>query len=179
MAKATFGSGCFWCTDAVFQTIQGVQNVQSGFMGGDPKRTSYEEVCEGDTQHAEVIQFEFDENTISYEELLLIFFKTHNPTTLNQQGADKGTQYRSVIFYHTDAQKIKAETMLQKLTEEKVFDKPIVTEIAPESQFFAAKMEHQNFYFKNPAKPYCQFVIQPKLSKFADEFLSYIKPELL
>ena len=137
------------------------------------------EICNGDTGHAEVIQLEYNPDEVSFDELLLIFFRTHNPTTLNRQGNDKGTQYRSVIFYETDGQRLQAEVMIEKLTMEKVFAKPIVTQVSPVSEFYKAEDYHQNYYSSNPYKPYCTFVIQPKLNKFAKEFTEKIKPELL
>ena len=137
------------------------------------------EICNGDTGHAEVIHLEYDADEISFDELLLVFFKTHNPTTLNRQGNDIGTQYRSAIFYYTDEQKQAAEAMIKRLTDQKVFDKPIVTEITPASEFYKAEDYHQNYYNDNPNKSYCSFVIQPKLNKFAKEFTDKIRPELL
>ncbi len=137
------------------------------------------EICNGDTGHAEVIQLEYDADEVTFDELLLIFFKTHNPTTLNRQGNDVGTQYRSVIFYATEEQKQQAEAMIKTLTEEHVFDKPIVTQIAPASDFYKAENYHQNYFSDNPMKPYCAFVIQPKLNKFVKEFKEKLKPELL
>lgn len=177
--KATFGNGCFWCTEAIFQTVKGVKAVTSGYTGGELANPTYAEVCNGDTGHAEALAIEFDADVISYEELLLIFFKTHNPTTLNRQGNDVGTQYRSAIFYHNDEQKRLAEAMIGRLTAEKVFDQPIVTEITAASEFYKAEGYHQNYFSDNTAKPYCTLVIQPKLNKFAKEFAEKIKPELL
>jgi peptide-methionine (S)-S-oxide reductase len=175
----TFGSGCFWCTEAIFQNVKGVKSVTSGYMGGKTKNPTYMEICNGDTGHAEVIQLEYDADEVTFDELLLIFFKTHNPTTLNRQGNDVGTQYRSVIFYATEEQKQQAEAMIKTLTEEHVFDKPIVTQIAPASDFYKAENYHQNYFSDNPMKPYCAFVIQPKLNKFVKEFKEKLKPELL
>lgn len=151
----------------------------SGYMGGASPNPSYMEVCSGDTGHAEVIQLDFDPEVVTYEELLLIFFKTHSPTSLNRQGNDVGTQYRSVIFYHTPEQKVAAEKMIDELTREMVFDKPIVTEVSPATDFYRAENYHQNYYNENSSKPYCMFVIQPKLSKFAENFKEKIKPELM
>ncbi|PTQ95179.1 peptide-methionine (S)-S-oxide reductase [Mucilaginibacter yixingensis] len=176
---ATFGNGCFWCTEAIFQTVKGVHTVTSGYTGGKTLNPTYMEVCNGDTGHAEAIQIEYDENQIGYDELLLIFFKTHNPTTLNRQGNDVGTQYRSVIFYHNDEQKAKAEAMIKRLTDERVFEKPIVTQVAQAGTFYKAEDHHQNYFMANTTKPYCMVVIQPKLNKFANEFTEKIKPELL
>lgn len=177
--KATFGNGCFWCTEAIFQSIKGVQKVESGYMGGDKPNPTYIEVCNGDTGYAEVIHIEFDADVVSYQELLVIFFKTHNPTTLNRQGNDVGTQYRSVIFYYSDEQKQQAEALIKKLTEEKIFDDPIVTEITPAEEFYVAEGYHQNYYQDNKMKPYCMFVIQPKMNKFAKEFGEKMKEEYL
>lgn len=177
--SATFGAGCFWCTEAIFQALKGVTRVISGYMGGTTQNPTYEEVCSGNTGHAEVIQVDYDPNVISYEELLLVFFKTHNPTTLNRQGNDVGTQYRSVIFYHNQEQKEKAHTMIDNLTKELVFDSPIVTEVSPVTNFYTAESYHQNYFNQNSGKSYCAFVIQPKLVKFAENFREKIKPELL
>jgi peptide-methionine (S)-S-oxide reductase len=177
--KATFGNGCFWCTEAIFQSIKGVQKVESGYMGGDKPNPTYIEVCNGDTGYAEVIHIEFDADVTSYEELLVIFFKTHNPTTLNRQGNDVGTQYRSAIFYYSEEQKDQAQALIKKLTEENVFDKPIVTEVTPASEFYVAEGYHQNYYQDNKMKPYCMFVIQPKMNKFAKEFGEKMKEEYL
>jgi peptide-methionine (S)-S-oxide reductase len=177
--KITFGSGCFWCTEAIFQTVKGVQKVASGYMGGQTENPTYKDICTGATGHAEVTEVEYDADIISFDELLLIFFRTHNPTTLNRQGNDVGTQYRSAIFYHTDEQKQQAEAMIKKLTDEHVFDSRIVTEITPASKFYKAEDYHQNYFNDNPRQPYCSFVIQPKLNKFAKEFTQKIKPELL
>lgn len=179
LQKATFGNGCFWCTEAIFQTVKGVHSVISGYTGGKTANPTYMDICNGDTGHAEAIAIEFDADVISYDELLLIFFKTHNPTTLNRQGNDIGTQYRSAIFYHTPEQKVQAEAMIKRLTDEHVFDKPIVTGVSPASTFYQAEDNHQNYFRSNTMKPYCMVVIQPKLNKFAKEFVEKIKPELL
>ncbi|GAA4098616.1 peptide-methionine (S)-S-oxide reductase MsrA [Mucilaginibacter panaciglaebae] len=177
--KITFGSGCFWCTEAIFQTVRGVSAVTSGYMGGQTKNPTYEQICSGTTGHAEVVEVEYDAGQVSLDEILLIFFKTHDPTSLNRQGNDVGTQYRSVIFYHTQEQKEKAGAMIKRLTDEQVFDKPIVTELSPVSEFYKAENYHQNYFVDNSTKPYCAFVIQPKLNKFAKEFTDKIKSELL
>ncbi|MGB4775171.1 MAG: peptide-methionine (S)-S-oxide reductase MsrA [Daejeonella sp.] len=179
MEQATFGAGCFWCTEAIFQNLKGVSKVVSGYMGGNKPNPSYMEICTGNTGHAEVIQLDYDPEVISFEELLLIFFKTHNPTTLNQQGNDTGTQYRSVIFYHNTEQKKQAETMIDKLEKELVFDRPIVTQITPVSEFYEAEDYHQNYFNANSNKPYCAFVIQPKMDKLFKEFKDKLKPEML
>lgn len=177
--EITFGNGCFWCTEAIFETLKGVKKVTSGYMGGHTKNPTYKEVCSGNTGHAEVIHLEYDADELSFDELLLVFFKTHNPTTLNRQGNDIGTQYRSAIFYYTDEQKQQAEAMIKRLTDEKVFDRPIVTEVTPATEFYKAEDYHQNYFNNNPGNPYCSAVIQPKLYKFAKEFTEKIKPELL
>ncbi len=177
MEIATFGAGCFWCVEAIFQRVEGVHKVVSGYMGGKTKNPTYKEVCTGTTNHAEVCQITYDPEKISYDELLEIFWKTHDPTTLNRQGADIGTQYRSVIFYHNDAQKQLAEKYKQALTNEKVFDKPIVTEIAPAQEFYIAEDYHQNYFNDNPNQGYCAFVIAPKVEKFRKVFKAKLKKE--
>lgn len=160
---ATLGGGCFWCTEAVFQEVKGVEKVVSGYAGGNvPGKPTYREICSGLTGHAEVIQITFDANSISFEDILVIFMTTHNPTTLNQQGADRGTQYRSVIFYHTETQKLIAEEVLKQL--QVYFDDKIVTEISPLPVFYEAEPEHQNYYRENTQQGYCSFVIEPKLA---------------
>jgi peptide-methionine (S)-S-oxide reductase len=167
---ATFGAGCFWCTEAIFQNLKGVTQVVSGYMGGHQLNPTYEQVCDGTTGHAEVIQIEFDPEVITFEELLLVFFKTHNPTTLNRQGNDVGTQYRSAIFYHSPEQKEKSQLMIDNLEKALVFENSIITEITPVSEFYNAEDYHQNYYNQNSSKSYCAFVIQPKLNKFEQEF---------
>lgn len=176
---ATFGGGCFWCTEVIFTTLKGIIDVKPGYMGGHIENPSYNDVCTGETGHAEVIQITFDESIISFEELLLIFFKTHDPTTLNRQGNDIGTQYRSVIFYHSESQKQQAESMIQQLTSEQVFDSAIVTEISQAGTFYIAEDYHHNYYINNRAQPYCLSVIEPKVLKFAQNFKEKIRPELL
>ncbi len=175
MAQATFGGGCFWCTEAVFQNLKGVTKVVSGYMGGHTNNPTYKDICTGSTGHAEIIQIEYNEAEISFEDLLLVFFKTHDPTTLNRQGNDAGTQYRSVVFYETQEQKKSAEALIDKLEKELVFDRPIVTEISPVSEFYAAEDYHQNYYNNNPDQGYCAYVIQPKLAKFTKEFGTRLK----
>jgi peptide-methionine (S)-S-oxide reductase len=177
LEQAVFGGGCFWCTEAVFQNLKGVNKVVSGYMGGDTENPTYMEICNGDTGHVEVIQVEYDSDVISYEELLLIFFKTHNPTTLNRQGNDVGSQYRSVIFYSDQDQKKKALDMIDELTKQLVFDRPIVTTVEPVTDFYMAEDYHQNYYNQNADKPYCVFVIQPKLAKFTENFKEKIRTE--
>jgi peptide-methionine (S)-S-oxide reductase len=177
--RATFGGGCFWCTEAIFQTIKGVQSVTSGYTGGQIDNPTYAQICDGNTGHAEVVEIAYDADEVSFDEMLLIFFKTHDATTLNRQGNDVGTQYRSAIFYHNDEQKQQAEAMIKRLTDEQAFDRPIVTELTPVSEFFKAEDYHQNYFNDNSMKPYCAFVIQPKLNKLAKHFAEKIKPELL
>jgi peptide-methionine (S)-S-oxide reductase len=179
LKKITFGNGCFWCTEAIFESLKGVKKVASGYMGGGTENPSYKEVCTGKTGHAEVIDLEYDADEITLEELLLVFFKTHNPTTLNRQGADVGTQYRSAIFYYDEEQKHQAGHMIKTLAEEKVYNQPIVTEITPASTFWKAEDYHQNYFTNNPHNPSCAAVIQPKLNKFIKEFTGKIKPELM
>lgn len=164
--KAVFGGGCFWCTEAVFKEVPGVISVASGYCGGQVKNPSYREVCLGTTGHAEVIEIEYDPNQIAYEDLLRLHMVSHDPTTLNQQGADKGTQYRSVIFYQDEEQQRHAESVIKELQEQ--FEAPIVTEIAPLTTFYKAEDYHQDYFANNSDAPYCQFVIQPKLKKFRE-----------
>lgn len=161
---ATFGGGCFWCTEAIFQKVRGVESVASGYSGGNvPGTPTYREVCSGLTGHAEVVQITFDPSVISYKDILIIFMTTHDPTTLNQQGADKGTQYRSVIYYHNDGQKEIAKTVIKEM--ESYYDNPIVTEISAVGIFHKAEDYHQNYYQNNESQGYCSFVITPKLAK--------------
>ncbi len=161
---ATVGGGCFWCTEAVFQEVKGVEKVVSGYAGGNaPGKPTYREICSGLTGHAEVIQITFDENIISFEDILVIFMTTHDPTTLNRQGADRGTQYRSVIFYHNENQKLISEEVLKQI--QPYYNDKIVTEISPLPIFYDAEKEHQDFYKNNQGYGYCSFVIDPKLSK--------------
>lgn len=172
---ATLGEGCFWCSEAIFQRIKGVIKVESGYSGGNVPNPSYEAVCSGKTRHAEVVQITFDPSIISYRELLEIFFSTHDPTTLNRQGADVGTQYRSVIFYHNEEQKKIAEEIKEKLNDSKIWENPIVTEISPFKNFYKAEDYHQNYYNNNPYQPYCSFVILPKLEKLKKFFSEKLK----
>jgi peptide-methionine (S)-S-oxide reductase len=175
LQTATFGSGCFWCTEAVFLDVKGVKEVTSGYMGGKTKNPTYREVCTGLTGHAEVIQLKFEPAEVSYESLLEIFWNTHDPTTLNKQGADEGTQYRSVIFYHNEEQKKIAEQYKKQLTASNVFKKPIVTEITVASEYYKAENYHQNYYALNSEQGYCQYVIRPKVEKFRKQFASKLK----
>jgi len=174
MKKITFGSGCFWCTEAIFKQLNGVEKATSGYMGGKISHPTYREVCSGLTGHAEVVQVEYNENQVSIEELLKVFWNTHDPTTLNRQGADKGTQYRSAVFYQDEEQKQKAEEIKEALDKSGAFDDPIVTEITPASEFFAADESHQNYFEKNPDQAYCQAVVRPKVEKFEKAFTELI-----
>ena len=175
LQTATFGSGCFWCTEAVFLDVKGVKSVESGYMGGKTVNPTYKEVCTGMTGHAEVIQLKYDASQVSYENLLEIFWNTHDPTTLNKQGADEGTQYRSVVFYHNDDQKKIASEYKKQLTTSGVFKKSIVTEITQASAFYKAEDYHQNYYALNSNQGYCQFVIRPKVEKFKKQFADKLK----
>ena len=175
--KITFGNGCFWCTEAIFESVKGIKRVTSGYMGGQTKNPTYKEVCTGKTGHAEVIDLEYDADELSFEELLLIFFKTHNPTTLNRQGNDIGTQYRSAIFYHNASQKAKAAYYIEKLNKVKAYKNKIVTEITPFTVFYKAENYHQDFYNKNPNQQYCKYVIQPELEKFRKVFKDKLKQQ--
>jgi peptide-methionine (S)-S-oxide reductase len=172
---ATLGAGCFWCVEAIYQRLDGVEKVESGYSGGSIKNPSYEQVCTGRTGHAEVIQITFNPTKLSFKELLEVFFKTHDPTTLNKQGADIGTQYRSVIFYRSDEQRKTAEQVKRETDVAKIWDNPIVTEISPFTEFYKAEEYHQDYYNQNSYQPYCMMVINPKLSKFKKEFSSKLK----
>jgi peptide-methionine (S)-S-oxide reductase len=171
---ATLAGGCFWCLEAVFEELKGVDKVESGFAGGRFDAT-YEEVCSGSTGHAEVVQITYDPTVVSYEFLLVVFFSVHDPTTLNRQGADVGTQYRSAVYYHDQGQKDAAEKTVATLTEEKVWANPVVTEIAAFDKFFIAESKHQNYYANNKAQGYCQVVINPKVDKFRKKFADQLK----
>jgi peptide-methionine (S)-S-oxide reductase len=175
MDTATFGAGCFWCVEAQFQLLDGVISVQSGFSGGTVKNPAYREVCNGTTGHAEVVQIVYDPAKISYDEMLAAFWKTHDPTQLNRQGNDVGTQYRSVIFYHNEKQKELAEKYKKELNASGAWDKPVVTEISPFTVFYKAEDYHQNYYNENGEEPYCHFVIQPKVEKFQEVFKDKLK----
>lgn len=174
LSKATFGAGCFWCVEAVFQQLQGVETVVSGYMGGHIKNPSYKEVCRGTTGHAEVCQIEYDPTKITFDELLEVLWTTHNPTTLNQQGADKGTQYRSAVYYHDEDQKAIAEKSKAEVAT-KYWDDPIVTEITEAAEFYAAEIYHQNYFKRNPTAGYCRVVISPKISKFKKAYATKLK----
>ena len=163
--QATFGAGCFWCVEAVFQDIEGVLDVRAGYTGGATENPTYDQVCSGRTGHAEVIQIDFDSSKVGYEELLDLFWVSHDPTTLNQQGADVGTQYRSAIYYHSDSQKVMAEKSIDNANNIKLYSNPIVTEISVLDTFYSAENYHQDYYRLNKNAPYCQLVIGPKLDK--------------
>lgn len=172
---ATFGAGCYWCVEAIFENLKGVEKVESGFSGGHVKTPGYREVCEGTTGHAEVCQITYNPAVIGFTELLEVFWKTHDPTTLNQQGADVGTQYRSVVFYHNDAQRELAETYKAKLNASGIFNNPVVTEITPFEVFYKAMDEHQQYFENNGEQGYCRIVIQPKVDKFKQLFSERLK----
>jgi len=171
----TLGNGCFWCTEAIFQQVKGVTKVTSGYSGGHVENPTYEEVCEKTTGHAEVLQVEFDTTQVTIDEILEIFWQTHDPTTLNRQGNDVGPQYRSVVFYHNKSQKERAEFFKKKLDESGAFGNPIVTAIEPYTNFYVAENYHQDYYNKNGNQPYCYFVIRPKLEKFEKAFKDKMK----
>lgn len=172
---ATLGGGCFWCTEAVYKELKGVADVKPGYSGGHVKNPSYREVCTGNTGHAEVVQITFDPGVVSFSDILEVFFKTHDPTTLNRQGNDIGTQYRSVIFYHSEKQKEIAEKVIQLFEKEKIYDKPIVTQVEPFKAFYEAEDYHHDYYERNKNQPYCQFVITPKIEKFEKIFRDKLK----
>ena len=174
---ATFASGCFWCSEAIFERVKGVESVVSGYAGGKTPNPTYEEVCSGTTGYAESVQIKYDPSVVSFVDLLKIFWKTHDPTTLNRQGNDIGTQYRSAIFYHNDGQKKLAEEYKKKLDESGIWGKPIVTEIAPFTNFYKAEDYHQNYYENNPQQGYCAYVITPKVEKFEKVFKDMLKKQ--
>ena len=172
---ATLGGGCFWCLEAVYDDLKGVDSVESGYMGGKTANPTYEQVCSGDTGHAEVIRLTFDPAVVSFKEILEVFFVIHDPTTRDRQGNDVGTQYRSAIFYHSAEQKAVAEQVIKNLSAARIYDDPIVTEVAPASQFHIAETYHQEYYQRNPAQPYCAYVVRPKVTKFRKHFLEKLK----
>jgi peptide-methionine (S)-S-oxide reductase len=172
---ATLAGGCFWCLEAVFDELKGVESVESGYTGGSVPNPSYQEVCGGETGHAEAVRIAFDPTRISYRDLLKVFFAIHDPTTLNRQGADVGTQYRSAIFYHDDEQKRAAEEVVAEVGKAGLWDDPIVTELVPAGEFYAAEGYHQEYFANNPRQPYCQAVIAPKVAKFRKEFTAGLK----
>lgn len=172
---AVFGGGCFWCTEAIFKSLRGVISVRSGYAGGASERPTYEEVCGGNTGHAEVIKIDFNPEIISYDKLLTVFFATHNPTILNQQGNDVGTQYRSLVLFSNDIQKQTVEIFIKKLNDSDSGGRPIVTEVKPLERFYEAEEYHRDYYEKNSTQPYCQVIIEPKVKKLAKEFAELIK----
>ncbi len=172
---ATLAGGCFWCLEAVYDELRGVEKVESGYAGGHKLNPTYHEVCSGTTGHAEVVQITFDPRVVSFSELLQVFFTIHDPTTLNRQGADVGTQYRSTIFYHTPEQKDVAERVIAETAAAKVWNNPIVTELTPFTEFYPAEEYHRDYYQRNPAQPYCQVVIEPKVAKFRKAYLEKLK----
>ncbi|MFO7321944.1 MAG: peptide-methionine (S)-S-oxide reductase MsrA [Chloroflexota bacterium] len=175
MEVATLGGGCFWCLEAVYDQLKGVTDVVSGYAGGHVPNPTYQQVCSGATGHAEVVQITFDPAVVSFEDLLHVFFTIHDPTTLNRQGADVGTQYRSVIFYHTPEQKETAERVIAELEAQQVWDQPIVTEVTPLDAFYPAEDYHQEYFARNPYQGYCQVVIAPKVAKFRQKYMERLK----
>jgi peptide-methionine (S)-S-oxide reductase len=174
---ATLGGGCFWCLEAVFDDLRGVRHVESGYAGGHTEDPSYQEVCNGTTGHAEVVQVTFDPNVVSFKEILEVFFTIHDPTTLNRQGADVGTQYRSAIFYHTPEQQKVAASTIAELDAAKIWGAPIVTEVVPLERFYEAEDYHQQYYLRNPNQGYCRMVVEPKVAKFRKHFLEKLKKQ--
>ena len=172
---ATLAGGCFWCLEAVFDDLRGVESVESGYMGGELKNPTYADVCSGTSGHAEVVRIRFDPAVVSFREILEVFFVIHDPTTLNYQGNDYGPQYRSAIFYRSPEQKAAAEQLIARFTNERVWGKPIVTEITPAGTFYIAETGHQEYYQRNPYQPYCMMVVQPKVAKFRKKFLDKLK----
>ncbi|MDA4130420.1 MAG: peptide-methionine (S)-S-oxide reductase MsrA [Thaumarchaeota archaeon] len=172
---ATLGGGCFWCIEAVFSELNGVLKAESGYAGGTMKNPSYEEVCSDETGHAEVVQVTFDPSVITYREILQVFFSVHDPTTLNRQGADVGTQYRSVVFYNSPEQRQVAEEVIKEINRTRMWEKPVVTELVPLTEFYKAEEYHQNYFKNNPSQGYCQVVISPKVSKFRKNYFDRLK----
>jgi len=175
LEEATLAAGCFWCVEAVFDDFKGVEDVVSGYAGGHTENPTYREVCDGNTGHAEVAQIKFDPTVISFKDVLRVFFSVHDPTTMNRQGNDIGTQYRSAIFYHNDEQKRDAEEVIREITDEGVYDDPIVTEVAPFEKFWPAEDYHQEYFANNPNQPYCQAIVSPKVRKFRAKFADRLK----
>lgn len=173
--SATLGGGCFWCLEAVYDELKGVEKVESGYTGGSVPNPTYRQVCTGTTGHAEVVRVEFDPEVVSYREILDVFFTIHDPTTLNRQGADVGTQYRSAIFYHDEDQKREAEEAIARVEAEGLYKNPVVTEVAPAGEFFVAEDYHQDYYKNNAYQPYCQVVVAPKVAKFRKQYLEKLK----
>jgi peptide-methionine (S)-S-oxide reductase len=174
---ATLAGGCFWCLESAFNRLRGVESAVSGYMGGPMDQPTYKQVCTGQTGHAEVVQVRFDPEVIAFDDLLEVFFALHDPTTLNRQGNDVGTQYRSAIFFHDTTQEAAARAMIRRLTEEQAFSAPIVTEVVPAAAFWPAEDYHQGYADQNPNQPYCQFVVAPKLAKFRAKFAARLKTE--
>lgn len=172
---ATLGAGCFWCVEAVFDDLKGVQSVESGYMGGRTVNPTYEDICTGSTGHAEVVQVNFDPAVVSFADILRVFFTVHDPTTLNRQGNDSGTQYRSAIFYHSDAQQASAREVIAEVTKEGLYSGQVVTEVTPASTFYIAEAYHQEYFAHNPGQPYCMFVVAPKVSKFRKKYAARLK----
>jgi peptide-methionine (S)-S-oxide reductase len=172
---ATLAGGCFWCTEAVFTELKGVEKVESGYSGGNVPNPTYEQVCDGDTGHAEAINVTFNPEVITYKQLLEIFFTVHDPTTLNRQGADMGTQYRSAVYYHDQKQKETAEEVIREVNSSKIWDRPLVTELAPFDTFYKAEDYHQEYFLRNPNQGYCSIVIAPKVLKFRKKYSSMLK----
>lgn len=177
LQTATLAGGCFWCLEAVFDDVKGVHSVESGYAGGTTPNPTYRQVCSGTTGHAEVVQITFDPDMVSYRDLLNVFFAIHDPTTLNRQGADVGTQYRSAIFYHNQEQHEMAAELIKELNAQKIWDRPIITEVVPFDEFYQAEDYHQEYFANNPYQPYCQAVVAPKVAKFRKHFLELLKRE--
>jgi peptide-methionine (S)-S-oxide reductase len=175
MEVATLGGGCFWCLEPAYDELRGVESVESGYAGGRVRNPTYEQVCAGTTGHAEVVRVTFDPLVVSYREILQVFFSIHDPTTRNRQGNDVGTQYRSVIFYHSPEQKATAEQVIAELEEADIWDNAIVTEVAPLTDFYVAEDFHQEYFERNPNQPYCQFVVAPKVAKFRKQYMDQLK----
>ncbi|MEJ2486061.1 MAG: peptide-methionine (S)-S-oxide reductase MsrA [Anaerolineales bacterium] len=175
LETATLGGGCFWCLEAIYKELKGVLSVESGYAGGHVQNPTYKQVCTGNTGHAEVVQIQYNPTIITFKDLLNVFFTIHDPTTLNRQGADIGTQYRSVIFYHNETQRKIAESSIKELEQKNLWENPIVTEISPFQMFFRAEDYHQDYYLNNANQPYCQVVIAPKISKFRKKFLDQLR----
>ncbi|MCI4398331.1 MAG: peptide-methionine (S)-S-oxide reductase MsrA [Acidobacteria bacterium] len=176
METITIGGGCFWCVEAVYSELKGVISVEPGYSGGDVANPTYREVCTGDTGHAEVVQVTFDPRVISLKDILEVFFSVHDPTTLNRQGPDVGTQYRSVIFYRDEAQKRTALSVMKEISAENLYSKPLVTQLVPFAAFYKAEDYHKDYYALHGSEPYCQFVISPKMAKFRQKFAARLKP---
>uniref|UniRef100_A0A486XTD9 Peptide methionine sulfoxide reductase MsrA n=1 Tax=Rheinheimera sp. BAL341 TaxID=1708203 RepID=A0A486XTD9_9GAMM len=179
MQIATFGAGCFWCIEAAMNRLNGVTQALSGYMGGEAHNANYRSVCDGNTGHAEVVQVQFDDNTISYEQLCLIFFSLHDPTQLNRQGNDVGRQYRSVVFYHNDEQLQLVRGVMAELEREQVFEKPIVTEVSPAQRFYVAEDYHQDYFNQHPGQGYCQVIIAPKMARFNQQYAAMLKAQVI